>query len=785
MRSGSLVFFGLAVIGALSGLIFALPVWCVAVFLAGALVPLVLIPHRLAKALLVCVALITFVSWRSGTFKEAFDDALNTISADAQVYEGELVDLSDALSGGKIAVLNVVSSNINLALKLRDAASAKVMQIGDHIRVKGKVSKAQHALSPGQLDGYWYGFARGIHGRMTVSNPHHIAVMKRDEPRGVMARLKQTLKDELLGYLPPREAGLLLALIVGDVKLFDEDEKLAYRNIGAGHLLAVSGLQVSILSVIFYRCFLFLFLLIPWVSQRSLARYPTLVLTLLCVWGFVALCGSPPSAFRAALMASLVLCASVYAWPTTSADVFGASGFLSLLINPAWVVDPSFWLSYSAVFGLILAAHYAKIPESEVPLLSPEKTSSPVKEKLRAMALTSAGAGLLTLPFSIFYFGEVSLTGLIVNIVLVPVGGLLDSPAILSVAAGVITGWHFPFFDLSAFLASILESMVMTFDTWLGRTYPMMPLALWELVVATLCVILILASTRPHKRFLKIMGASLCVLVLFAPLNALEEEALLVTFIPVGQGDGAVLQIPPGKVMVIDGGGNFEDVFNPGERIIMPFLQRRGIDVIDVVVLSHPDADHLLGLIPLIRNFKVKELWHSDFDDSHPLMAQLLAVAHERAVLVRSLKELPDHLGVAKIDVITPPSRSNSKELNSTNNRSLVLRVSYKGNSVLFPGDVEAALEEALLGQDLSATIVKVPHHGSKGSSTSAFVAATKARHAVFCTGVNNRFGFPHSQAIKRWQDSGAVLWDTAVHGETQFRLAGNAVQVIPFRTTF
>lgn len=103
---------------------------------------------------------------------------------------------------------------------------------------------------------------------------------------------------------------------------------------------------------------------------------------------------------------------------------------------------------------------------------------------------------------------------------------------------------------------------------------------------------------------------------------------------------------------------------------------------------------------------------------------------------------------------------------------------------MLFPGDVEAPLEEALKGQDLRATIVKAPHHGSKGSSTVDFIKATKAAHVVFCTGVNNRFGFPHSQAIKRWQDSGAILWDTAVHGETQFRLGGQAVQVLPFRTT-
>jgi competence protein ComEC len=790
MRSGPLLFFGLAVAGALIGLAAEIPWWVMVGSVAVAAATAIIVPIRILKAVSVCIALIAFVAWEASSEKKQFDDTLTRLSSTQIIYEGVLVDLSDALNGDKIGLLEISALSqegagqpFTMALRLKDAASAKVMRIGDTVRVKGKLFKAQRALSPGQMDGYWYGLSRSVHGRMTLSNPHFIAVMKSEKPLPLMARIKQNLKDELKSYLTPREAGLLLALIVGDVKLFDDEEKAAYRNIGAGHLLAVSGLQVSILSVMIYRFFLFLFLLIPWVSQRSLARYPTLVVTLALVWGFVNLCGSPPSAFRAGLMASLVLCASVCAWPTISFDVFGAAGLLSLLLKPAWVVDPSFWLSYAAVFGLILAAEFGKVSEQDIPLMHPEKSATPWKEKLRAAAITSLGAGLLTLPFSIYFFGEISLSGLIVNIILVPVGGFLDSPAILLVALGVIAHLPFPCFDIAAFLATILESMVMTFDTWMGRTYPMMPTALWELFVGCVAAVALLACARPARRTFKAATAAICMALLFFPTLS-ESDSVIVTFLPVGQGDGAVLQIPPGKIMVIDGGGSYENIFNPGERVIAPFLRRRGINVIDVIVLSHPDADHLMGLIPLIENFEVGELWHSNFDDSHPLMARLLAAAHARGVRVRALAELPGRLGVATLTYFSPRAKNTSTELQSTNNRSLVMRLSYNGHSILFPGDVEAPLEEALRGQDLSSTIVKAPHHGSKSSSTPDFVRATKALHVVFCTGVNNRFGFPHSQVIKRWQDSGAILWDTAVNGETSFRLGGQAVQVAPFIAT-
>jgi competence protein ComEC len=207
------------------------------------------------------------------------------------------------------------------------------------------------------------------------------------------------------------------------------------------------------------------------------------------------------------------------------------------------------------------------------------------------------------------------------------------------------------------------------------------------------------------------------------------------------------------------------------------------------VVLSHPDADHLMGLVPLFKNFQVKELWHSGFDSSHPLMARLIEAADEQKTRLRSISELPDRLalGGATIELLSPKGETNTApKIASTNNLSLVLRVSYKKHSILFPGDIEEERELELLSKqvDLQASVVKAPHHGSKTSSGESFVRATHARHVVFCTGVNNRFGFPHADVVARWQQNGAVVWNTATNGETTFHIGSETLEVRPFIAT-
>lgn len=796
MHSPSLLFFLVASLGCLLGLLVDFPILVGCGLFATACILAWCFQARVLKAVFVCLGILAFFSTISSEKHREFDEILKSLDYEFLLYEGEVLDLAETLSGAKVGLFKIRSGPhisgqtqlpFTVALTLRDGASALPIRIGDTLRVKGKISKAHHALSPGQMDGYWFGISRGVVGRISISKPHLVAVMDTPQRPSMLLRVKSALREHILESLSPREAGLILALIIGDTRLFDEDQQNQYRNIGAGHLLAVSGMQVSILSLIFYRLFLFLFLLVPWISRRSLARYPAVILTLVFIWSFVALCGAPPSALRAGLMTTLVLCASLYGWPTTSMDVLGASGLLILLYSPVSVVDPSLWLSFAAVFGLILAAQVGKVSERDMVLLSPERSTSSIETKIRAGVISSVGAGLLTLPFSAFYFGEISFGGLLVNLILVPIASILQTPAILLASFGSILGM--PLLTvLSAYFAGALESICMTLDTMLGGTYLLRPLSAFGLLLTTTAAVLVVMSIEQNQRVVKIGVSLACLVAAFSPSFFNDNNLMRVSFLPVGQGDAAVVEIPGGKVMVIDGGGNHDNHYNPGEKVIVPFLRRRHIHVIDAVVLSHPDADHLVGLLPLFDSFQVRELWHSGFDDTHPLMAMLLEKAQAHGVRIVDSRNMSSKIamGDGVIEIIAPViGPAHLPKLDTTNNRSLVMKVSYKNRSILFPGDIEELMEDELvLGSDLAATIVKAPHHGSKSSSSEKFVKQTGAQHVVFCTGINNRFGFPHAQVAKRWKEAEAKIWDTAVNGETTFLLGRDIEVVKPFLAT-
>jgi competence protein ComEC len=224
---------------------------------------------------------------------------------------------------------------------------------------------------------------------------------------------------------------------------------------------------------------------------------------------------------------------------------------------------------------------------------------------------------------------------------------------------------------------------------------------------------------------------------------------LVATFLDVGQGDAAVLELPHGHAMLVDGGGSFDPAFDPGELIIEPFLRRRHISRLDVVVMSHPHPDHMNGLPRILERFDVGELWEPGEESEAPAYRAILATAARRGI-AHGPPGARD-LGGARIEVLGP--KGGATMARSTNDNSLVLRVSWAGRALLLPGDVERDAEAELLswGAGLRADVLKAPHHGSRTSSTPDFLAAVAPQFAVFPAGAGNRFGFPHPEVLARY----------------------------------
>ncbi len=693
-------------------------------------------------------------------------------------------DIADEAAPGRDGARGAGRGDDALVVDVALLAPVSV-RAGDRVRLRGRLRAPAPALSPGTFDASAAALVDGVHARLSVFSAEDVAVVGVGQPSWAV-QARGALSARLSAQLPPRLCGLLLALLIGDTSLFEEEQSAAYRHVGAGHLLAVSGLQVTLLAGVLVRLVTTL-LLLTGPGRRGRGGALAAAVALLGVWAFVALCGAPPSAVRAAVMASAVVGAGALGRRVLLVDALAAAGLCTVIAAPAAVLDAGFLLSYAAVLGLVAAsAGNDVVDDGRGSLL----------RALRDGALTSVIAGLVTLPLSAWLFAQLAPAGLVANIVLVPVASLLQLPALLGGVLGAVLDVELLSL-LGGQAALLLEALVFGLAERLPGVRAVDAPPAWVAATLTLAAAggaALLVSRRRGAAALVVVVAGVVVAVAARRL----PEGLRVTFLPVGQGDAAVLELPDGSVFVVDGGGRVPldptldaagkaaVLAEPGLRVVVPYLARRGIKRVDVLVLSHAHPDHAGGLRAVVDGVPVGELWWAgEATGVGPLVRPLLdgvrAARSTPALLGRHTR------GDVVIDVLAPApveGTATYPELHANDN-SLVLRFCLGATCVLLPGDLERYGEELLLsaaGERVAAALVKAPHHGSSTSSTPAFVAATGARDVVFCTGRDNQFRFPSPAVIERWRAAGARTWDTAQHGETTFVLDGRDVFAHPFR---
>jgi competence protein ComEC len=285
--------------------------------------------------------------------------------------------------------------------------------------------------------------------------------------------------------------------------------------------------------------------------------------------------------------------------------------------------------------------------------------------------------------------------------------------------------------------------------------------------------LLIFLVSRARRRVLALVQLALVTVLILHPFSAVVDGKLRVDFLDVGQGDAALVTLPDGRTLLVDGGGTTNqsqiktDRRSIGEAVVSEYLWWRGLDTVDYVLPTHADADHIDGLNDVLRNFTVNAalVTRSPANDpEYAKFAQTLAATNTHVATIQAGDLM--RFGDVTIEVLWPLAATYANEP-SRNNDSAVLRLEFARHSILLTGDIEKSGERALVaaGRGLQADVVKVPHHGSRSSSTLPFVTATAAKLAIVSVGQNSMFGHPHAEVVERWQARGAQVFTTGKCG--------------------
>jgi competence protein ComEC len=561
-------------------------------------------------------------------------------------------------------------------------------------------------------------------------------------PRGLNRRLFTLLRAHA-SIFPEHEraTALIAAIALGDGSLLPLELKESYRRGGTYHLLVFSGLQIAFAAGL-------LSLLLRVIGLRAATDVVLLVLAI----SAPVFAAAAPAVSRASLMIGLYALSRILGRPTRSVNLLFLSAALRLLLRPEEISSPGFLLTYAATFGLVVVG---------------SSFAYGFHRPFARAAAFGLGAELCTQPVTLIFFRHYVAGGFLVTLVIFPLLAtvlLLAIPIFVSLSHG--SDFAAPLIEVVAWLDRLAASLnAIAAELPLSGFAPAPPVLLVIVCFAAAAVI-----SRTALAGWKRGGVLIAVLLIpqvtvaWRVLNPPRLPGPVVEALDVGQGDSILVR--GARTILIDGGGS-EDDPEFGRRELLPLLIDRHVRKIDILVMSHPHADHCGGLVPIAANLEVGEIWISARHLGDPCTTNLLEAAGDARVrFVRDGQRIEAD-GIA-ITATIPRLRYKKAPLN---NGSVVLTIEMDGVRLLLTGDIEADAERTLAEEAadrMPAEILKVAHHGSRSSTTPLLLEKIRPRVALISCGEDNSYGHPAAEVLERLRESGAHVFRTDRHGSVR-----------------
>lgn len=643
----------------------------------------------------------------------------------------------------------------------------KELPAGSFVCVSGNLEEFSGARNPGAFDARSYYAVRHMYYYLKEAT-----VLKIEKSEWLLKQFLERLRTALSRNLEEAagsDAGVFQAMLLGEKEHLQKEVQTMYQMAGIVHILAISGLHISILGMGFYRLLLKLGIPLKGAGICSLAG--------ILFYGIMI--GGSVSSMRAFSMFFLLMTAKITGKTYDLLTGLSLAAILLLLESPAYLYDSGFLLSFGAVLGI--GAVKPRLLEN-----------LQVKGKIKILLLSSAAVQLITLPVVLYTYGEVSLAGVFLNLLVLPtVGVVLTSGAAAGVlgifSAGAAAAAIVPGRCLLMCYEILCESVSkLSFCTWItGRP------EVWQCATYYVILFFILAAGKwlfcehREKRCVCIRFLTFAGILLAAGILAYQKRGeLKICCLDVGQGDGIVISAPEGAHFLVDGGSSSQS--GVGRYQLIPYLKCQGISCLDGIILSHMDEDHISGVKELLEdmgrnqtNIRAENLYLPDLREESPDEIELKELARKAGISVKKVNA-GDVLRVGGVEFrfLHPKAQADASDVNES---SLIFVLEYGTFQGLFMGDAGEKTEKALLEELQDVDFLKVGHHGSAYSSCEEFLAVIRPQIGVISCSQFNTYGHPAKEAIERLEKVGCQVEYTMKSGAVSILTDGKKMRLERF----
>lgn len=652
-------------------------------------------------------------------------------------------------------------------------------EIGSRVTVKGSYKAFERASNPGQFDSYSYYLISGISYRLNRAIILE-KTMKYSKTKERLYRLRNFLSDKLSENLPEEESALMKTILLGEKWEIDQEVKELYQRNGIAHILAISGLHVSMLGMGLYhllrKCGL---------PMKLSAATASLLLIL-----YGVMTGFSVSALRAIFMFSLHMAAIIAERTYDMLTALSVAAAVMLTSQPLYVNHSGFVFSFGCVLGIgVLTPAMTEGKE----MLFRRKYFQGKRNALTygiKCVLSALSMGVVSLPVYLWFYYQFPVWSVLLNLLIIPLMSYLMAAGILLlVISTVCPSAAFPFIFMIRGIFRIFESACAVSESLPAHLVNFGRPERWQMILYLGALLLIIRLKKKLVLPVKWLIVSIAVMILLIR----PGKELKLTFLDVGQGDGIYIETAEGGRFLIDGGSS--SVSSVGKYRLIPFLQFQGTRRLDAVFVTHPDADHCNGIKEILEygpdsGISVDYLILPDIDEKGKSdeYKSLVKTAEQNDVSViyisRGQKLQREELTITCLH----PQKGYKTE--DENAYSIVLELVYGDFSALFTGDLEGEGEQSFLeyqrkressqGRE-KLTVLKVAHHGSKYSTPKELLEMMNPNIAVISAGEGNRYGHPHEELLERLEEQGCRIYQTTISGAITMRVKNGKIEVEEF----